>query len=152
MDESLLEIRDYQGEGYKPLVDYGEWRVAILRYLDSLHPERIDSMERHTETDEVFVLLNGQAVLILGGRGERSEGAYPKNMEIGKIYNVKRSVWHTILLSRDASVLIVENRDTGGQNSEYAQISAEDRASIRKIAQKENLWLKDRVETANPVD
>jgi ureidoglycolate hydrolase len=139
MDESLLEIRDYQGEGYKPLVDYGEWRVAILRYLDELRPDRIDSMERHTETDEVFVLLHGQAVLILGGRGERLEGAYPQCMEIGKIYNVKRSVWHTILLSSDASVLIVENNDTGNDNSEYAQISAEDRMLIRKIAQKENL-------------
>jgi ureidoglycolate hydrolase len=152
MDESLLEIRDYQGEGYKPLVDYGEWRVAILRYLDGLHPERIDSMERHTETDEVFVLLSGQAILILGGRGEQLEETYSQCMEIGKVYNVKRSVWHTILLSSDASVLIVENRDTGGHNSEYAKISAENRLSIRKIAQEENLWIKEGVETASPVD
>ena len=139
MDESLLEIRDYQGEGYKPLVDYGEWRVAILRYLDSIHPDRIDSMERHTQTDEVFVLLQGQAVLILGGRDGQLEGIYPQAMESGKIYNIKRNVWHTILLTRDASVLIVENNDTGKHNSEYVQLSPEHRLALQKIAKEENM-------------
>ena len=67
MDEALLEIRDYDGDGYQQLVDYGAWRVAFLRYLDALQPDRIDSMERHTETDEVFVLLNGRGMLIMGG-------------------------------------------------------------------------------------
>ena len=37
MDESLLEIRDYTGEGYQPLVDYADWRVAILNYLDNVN-------------------------------------------------------------------------------------------------------------------
>jgi len=56
---------------------------------------------------------------------------------------LKRSAWHTIILSSDASALIVENKDTGDHNSEYAQISAEDRVSIRKIALEENLWIKE---------
>ena len=130
MDNTLLEIRDYQGKGYQPLVDYGEWRVAILRYLDELQPERIESMERHTETDEVFVLLVGQGVLIMGGCKAQVERIYLQVMEHGKIYNVKRNAWHSILLSRDASVLLVENRDTGEHNSETAQLSPEVRRSI----------------------
>jgi ureidoglycolate hydrolase len=130
MDEKMLEIRDYHGEGYKPLVDYGEWRVAILRYLDELQPERIDQMERHTETDEVFVLLCGQGLLILGGTGEEVEDVYPQPMEYGTLYNVKRNAWHTALLSRDASVLLVENNDTGDQNSEYARLSTDHRRLI----------------------
>ena len=130
MDESMLEIREYLGEGYKPLIDYGEWRVAILRYLDGMQPDRIDQMERHTETDEVFVLLCGQGVLILGGTGMQIEGVYPQVMEQGKLYNVKRNAWHTILLSRDASVLLVENNDTSEQNSEYAFLSTGQRTQI----------------------
>ena len=130
MDEKMLEIREYHGEGYKPLVDYGEWRVAILRYLDELQPERIDQMERHTETDEVFVLLCGQGLLILGGTAEEVEAIYPQPMEYGTLYNVKRNAWHTILLSRDASVLLVENNDTGDQNSEYAWLSTDHRRLI----------------------
>jgi len=134
MDETLLEIRDYQGNGYQPLVDYGDWRVAILRFLDELQPERVDSMERHTETDEVFVLLFGQGVLIMGGCEAQVKHIYPQVMEHGKIYNVKRNAWHTILLSRDASVLLVENRDTGEHNSETARLSPENRRSILEEA------------------
>ncbi len=67
MDEQLLEIRDYEGEGYQPLVDFGAWRVAILRFLDGLQPERQGTMERHMETDEVFVLTKGKGMLIMGG-------------------------------------------------------------------------------------
>jgi ureidoglycolate hydrolase len=139
MDETLLEIRDYQGAGYQPLVDYGDWRVAILRFLDELQPERIDSMERHTETDEVFVLLLGQGVLIMGGCQAQIDRIYPQVMERGKIYNVKRNAWHTILLSRDASVLLVENRDTGKHNSETTRLSQELRHSILEKAHSEQI-------------
>ena len=139
MDESMLEIREYQGEGYKPLIDYGQWRVAILRYQDDLQPELIDQMERHNETDEVFVLLCGQGVLVLGGTGSQIEGFYPQVMEYGKLYNVKRSAWHTILLTRDASVLLVENNDTTEQNSEYTRLSADYRRQIVEQARQHRI-------------
>ncbi len=125
MDENWLEIREYKGEGYKPLVDYGEWRVAILRYLEELQPDRIDRMERHCQTDEVFVLLQGYATLLLGGNSPAPEGVFPKAMEANKLYNVKRNAWHSILLSQDASVLIVENRDTNEENSQYSSLPPE---------------------------
>jgi predicted transcriptional regulator len=137
MDEQLLEIRDYEGEGYQPLVDYGTWRVAILRFLDGLQPERQSSMERHTETDEVFVLMKGKGMLIMGGNGVQIDGIYPQVMEIGKIHNVKRNAWHTVLLSRDASVLLVENCDTDKHNSEYVDLSHEQRKLIVDIAARE---------------
>jgi ureidoglycolate hydrolase len=139
MNEDLLEIREHNGRGFKPLITFGEWRVAILRFLDDLRPGRIDSMERHTETDEVFVLLSGRAVLIIGGNGAQVEGIYPQLMEPEKIYNVKCKTWHTILLSQDASVLLVENDDTGDLNSEYACLSPELRGRIPEIAQREEI-------------
>ena len=137
MDRTLLEIHDYEGQGYQPLVDFAGWRVAILRYLDGLHPDRINSMERHTETDEVFVLTKGKATLLMGGNGPQVDGVYPQVMEIGKIYNVKCLAWHTILLSRDASVVIMENRETGPHNSQYNDLSTEQRKLIVEIARRE---------------
>jgi len=134
MNESSLQISEYVGEGYKPLVDYAGWRVAVLRYIDELQPDKIESMERHTQTDEVFVLLCGQAILLLGGNQARVNGIDPQVMEHSKLYNVKRNAWHSILLSRDATVLIVENRDTDRSNSEYASLTSEQRHSIMVIA------------------
>jgi hypothetical protein len=134
MDEKLLEIREYDGEGFKVLVDHAGWRVAILRYIDELRPDRIEEMERHTETDEVFVLLHGLGVLLMGGNEARVKGICPQAMEPGKIYNLKCNAWHTILLSRDASVLLVENRDTSRRNSEYTRLTTEQKHSILEIA------------------
>jgi ureidoglycolate hydrolase len=139
MEEMMLEIHDFQGNGYKALIDYGEWRVAMLRYLEALQPDRIDSMERHSQTDEVFVLLKGQGVLVLGGNGKQVDSIYPQVMEPGKLYNVKCNTWHTILLSREAKILIVENKDTGAYNSEYTYLSTEQRSLIMKKAQNENI-------------
>ena len=133
MDEKLLQIHTYDGPGFKPLVAFSAWRVAILNFLEQLVPERIDSMERHTETDEVFVLLCGQGVLVLGGNCDHVDGIYPQPMQTGVIYNVKRDAWHTILLSRDAAVLLVENRDTGDHNTEYASLSIDQRRLILEL-------------------
>jgi hypothetical protein len=130
MDQGLLEVREYEGEGYKALVDSGSWRVAILRFEKGLLPGRQSSMERHLETDEVFVLTKGQGALILGGNGREVGRLTLQEMEIGKIYNVRRNAWHTLSLSRDASVLIVENQDTGRDNSEYIDISEKQRQWI----------------------
>jgi ureidoglycolate hydrolase len=137
MDEKLLEIREYTGLGYQPVIDFGAWRVAILNYIDEIHPERIVFVERHNETDEVFVMLKGQGVLFLGEGEVQVEKIYPQVMEPGKMYNVKRSVWHTIVLSRDGSVLIVENRNTSEENSDYAPLNSEQRDLIVEIARQE---------------
>lgn len=130
MDEKLLQIREYTGAGYQPLIDYEGWRVAILRWDQSMLPEKMEFMERHNKTDEVFVLLKGQATLILLDNCHQAQGMLQQVMEQGKLYNVKRSAWHTILLSRVASILIVENQDTGENNTEYCKISGEIKQAI----------------------
>ncbi len=130
MDESLLQIREFNGAGYQPLIDFAGWRVAILRWNQSMLPEKLELMERHTQTDEVFVLMNGWATLILGGNGLQTSDICQQVMEPGKIYNVKRNAWHTVVLSQDASILIVENQDTGEENTEYCRISNESKQEI----------------------
>jgi hypothetical protein len=30
MKSDLIEIKEYEEAGYKPVIDYGEWRVAVL--------------------------------------------------------------------------------------------------------------------------
>ncbi len=139
MDESLLEIRDHRGEGYQPLVDYADWRVAILNYLDNVRPDLNNIMERHLETDEVFVLTHGKGVLLIGGNGAQPHMVQPEVMDIGKIYNVKRNGWHTILLTRDASVLLVENKDTGDANSEHFTIPPELHRQVMEIAKQHQI-------------
>ncbi len=117
IDESLLEVHAYTGAGYSPVVDYDAWRVAILNYADELLPHNITHTQRHDETDEVFVLLRGRCILFIGEGEESVTALQAQDLEALKMYNVKKSVWHTHTLSKDAMVLVVENRDTTVQNS-----------------------------------
>jgi mannose-6-phosphate isomerase-like protein (cupin superfamily) len=69
------------------------------------------------ETDEVFVLLEGSAYLTIGLEMTRVD------LEPNKIYNVKKGVWHSHIMSPDAKVLIVENSNTSAANSEKLPLS-----------------------------
>lgn len=137
MNENLLEMHEYLGEGYKPLIDFNCWRVAVLRYLDELQPDRISYFERHNETDEVFVLLHGQAVLFIGEGEEQVERILPCPMRQDVLYNVKRGAWHAVALSRDATILLVENRDTARVNSSYFTITPQQSAFLVETVQRE---------------
>lgn len=112
-----LEIIYSMEEGYRPQVRFGAWRVAILRYADRFDRVNLNRLERHSLTDEAFVLLEGKATLILGERCEECQ------LEANRIYNVKKNIWHHIIVSQDARVLIVENDDTGPKNTEYLPLS-----------------------------
>ena len=112
MNSNEIEVSEYTDEGYRSLVEYGDWRVAILNYIDELEINNLKTMQKHTESDEVFVLLSGDFVLFSAGDGEEIGEISAIKLEPGKLYNVKKNVWHTHTLSEGSSVLIVENRDT----------------------------------------
>lgn len=133
ISETLLEIRDYTGEGYRPLIDFGAWRVAILRACDDLLPENLATMQRHDETDEVFVLLAGRCILFFGEGADAVTAIHAVEMEPLKLYNVKRGAWHTHTLDAAATVLIVENADTCDANSPLTLLSAARRAELVRL-------------------
>ncbi|MBO4501154.1 MAG: hypothetical protein J5760_02835 [Clostridia bacterium] len=106
-----LEIKEYSGEGYRRMVEFGPWTVAFLNWCPEF--EKNTYIEAHLNTDEVFVLLAGQATLYMGEKRE------PVIMEPCRMYNVKAGTFHSIEVSRDARVLIAESSDTGKANSKY---------------------------------
>ena len=128
--KNLLEVSQYAGEGYKPLIDFNSWRVAVLNYIDELLPERLDSMQRHDDTDEVFVLLQGHCILFLGSGDELVDEVYAEDLQPLKFYNVKKGCWHTHTLNKDAAVLIVENCNTSDKNSPRVALNP---AQIQKV-------------------
>lgn len=102
-----MEILTFQGEGFKVLKESDEWKIGFLRYNDRF--SKCEEMERHMETDEAFVLLSGQAVLL-------TDTNYL--MEQEKVYVVPQGEWHHIVVSKDAVVLVIENRNTSKENTE----------------------------------
>jgi hypothetical protein len=144
IDPSLIEILEYREEGYKPLLDFGSWRVALLNGLDELLPENIPWFQKHRDTDEAFVLLSGRCVLYAVA-GEVPDGGpidpdrvEAVDMESFKLYDVRRGVYHSHALEPGSSVLIVENRDTSDANSPIVKSDAALRSRTAELAR--GLW------------
>ncbi|KHT65607.1 WxcM-like protein [Photobacterium gaetbulicola] len=118
-NKPLLEVSEYNAEGYSPMIDYQSWRVAMLNYIDELETDKIDNFQCHEETDEVFVLLEGKCILFCAEVDEENNivDIVSWDMEPNKAYNIKRGVYHTHTLSNDGKVLIIENSDINDSNS-----------------------------------
>jgi len=137
---SLLEVHEHNGTDYKPLIDHQSWRVALMNYTSDLLPERIDRLQKHAETDEVFVLLSGRCILFLGQGTDAVTDIYGVDMQPFRLYNVKRGAWHSHTFSEDAKVLIVENRDTTDENSPFVDLTAGQRQRVTELTRQ--LWNK----------
>ena len=140
MQDKLFDIVTFEDEGYMPLIDFNCWRVAFLRFIDELLPENIIHAEKHLETDEVFVLLAGRALLIIGTGEDSIDELTYYEMEPCKLYNVKQSTWHNVVLSTDATILLVENRNTTSENTAYCKLNEGQRAFIQKMTQDKMLF------------
>lgn len=116
MSKNEIQIFEYNGEDYRPVMNFGQWRVAFLNYSEKQAESNIYQIERHLKTDEVFVLLQGTATLIIG------EDLARIPMEYNKVYNVPKGVWHCVFMSKDAKILIIENDNTSVENGEYKTI------------------------------
>lgn len=111
-DASGIEVHAYTGDGFCILKEFEGWKVGFLRYSDQF--SGLTKLERHMETDEVFVLLEGSAILYTGS-GQ-------KHMKKNLLYNIPKGVWHHIVVSEDATVLVIENSNTTAENTERRQI------------------------------
>lgn len=127
MKQELLEVTAYEGPGYKALIYFENWRVALLNFdPEKFTREKVAYLERHNETDEVFVLLAGQCTLYIGdGKGEEAGCIEAAVMEPNKLYNVKKGVWHNLSGSEDMVLLIVENADTSKGNTDYYPVTTD---------------------------
>lgn len=121
-----MEITNFPKQGYEPLVDFEDWRVAVLNFCEDVRLESIHSMQKHDFTDEVFVLVSGRCTLFLAGNGERPGEIEALVLEKGKVYNVKKGFWHNHILDEKGSVLIVENRNTCDANSPVCLLTEEE--------------------------
>ena len=111
-----LDVYGYDEPHYRRLFGCNGWRVAILNHGERFAAGNMTYLERHLLTDEAFVLLEGSAVLMVG----RNAARVP--MERGRVYNVTKGTWHQVETVPGTKLLIVENDDTGPDNSEKMDV------------------------------
>lgn len=117
---------------YQPVLDFEGWRVAMLRCFDVVAPDHFYRVERHWNTNEVFILTIGKADLIIFEGDEQPGPAYyvfPMDQHVA--YDIQKSVWHHVVMSPDAHIVLIERSDTSLDTTDYAEIPAETVAAIK---------------------
>jgi len=126
-----LEVYSWEGDGYQAFISHRDWLVALMNWEQRFDPHGIGAIERHNQTDEVFVLLRGQAIIfVVQDKSAPEEAVQAVSMQTGVIYNVPKATWHSVIGTRDASWLIVESNDTSQDNSDYRQLTAAERQAL----------------------
>jgi len=126
----ILEYTIKDG-GYHPfLISYG-WQLAQLNYTEEQAIDKITQLDVHKETDEVFVSISGQAILIVAALENDEPKFELEFMELNKIYNIPKDVWHNIAMKPASEVLIAEKSNTHILDFEHLSLSKEKLKELR---------------------
>ncbi|MCD8271084.1 MAG: hypothetical protein LUD46_23495 [Parabacteroides sp.] len=119
----MIETYYHAEEGCHPFLIREGWQVAQLNYVEKHGLDDIDQVEAHKDTDEVFILFKGNAVLVeaqMEAEGIRFDCLC---MKPGVTYNVSAGAWHEIAMDRDAEIIIVERANTHKQDCSYIRLT-----------------------------
>ena len=130
---NLIESYVHVGEGYNPFLIRKQWQVAILNYAPAEALEAIDKLDVHFETDEAFVLLQGDAVLIAASVDENAVCFEAVKMKSNVVYNIPRNVWHKIAMKPGSSTLIVENQQTHLGDFKFHPLNEMQKEELRQV-------------------
>lgn len=113
-----MQIVRSSGTPWEIGAQFESWRIGLLSYGEKF--SRFFMLEKHNQTDEVFILVKGEATLYVA---DKDINVSEHKMEKGLLYNVVKGEWHGIVVSSDALVVVVENSDTTEENSDYIYLA-----------------------------
>ena len=131
----MQKILEYtvEGEGMTRVFENPKWMVGIKNWKPMNDIANINCLERHNETDELFILLAGKCTLLFAN--ETAEGlkieAVP--MEPLKVYNIPRSLWHNTVTEHGTKLALIEDSSTGSANSDNLDLTAEQIAEVHRL-------------------
>ena len=130
----LIEQYACHDTGYFPFIMRDGWQVAKLNYMPQQDVKAIHKLDKHNNTDEVFILLKGTAILIAAE--EKGEGNFSfqcKRMEQGITYNIPKGIWHNIAMVESTELIIVEKDNTHVNDYEYFPLSDIQKNTLEKL-------------------
>jgi mannose-6-phosphate isomerase-like protein (cupin superfamily) len=139
-DKKLIEKYKHSKEGYNPFLIGPKWQVAQLNYEPEQAPDAITFVEVHHHTDETFLLMAGQAVLIATEIKGNKVVFEVINMKPKVVYNIPKGCWHNIAMSTDAEVSITEDANTHVGDCEFHNLNQKEQKELLKLIK--SVWQK----------
>ena len=136
----LIEEYRHSEEGYMPYLIGPKWQVAQLNFQPDLAPDAIKKVDVHHQTDETFLLMAGQAVLIAAEIQQNRIAFEVTNMKPRVLYNIPRGCWHNIALSPDAEVSITEDANTHLGDYAFHYLNEKEQKELYQLI--ESVWKK----------
>lgn len=128
----MIESFKIKENGYHPFLIRDGWQVAQLNYMEEQDIDNIDKIDIHFETDEAFVLLRGNAVLITAILEDKKPTFFVKLMEYQTTYNIPKNVWHNIAMKKGSEVLIIEKSNTHLGDFEFFNLNEEQITNLKE--------------------
>ncbi len=129
----LIEQYQISENGYHPFLIRDGWQVAQLNYTPEQEIGNIEKLDIHHLTDEVFILLKGNAVLI-GAEINGNDVNFKVELMLPHItYNIPVNTWHNIAMSKDCEIIIVEKSNTHTGDFEFFQLSEEKKQEMEAL-------------------
>jgi mannose-6-phosphate isomerase-like protein (cupin superfamily) len=136
MSNQEIIISENNAEGLSWLYDNKTWTVGIKNWKPANDVAELDCVEKHNETDELFILLQGRCVLLQAyDQANSAEGLDITKIEMqaNKLYQIPAGLWHNTVTWPDTKLVIIENSNTGMHNSEIKKLDTAGIAEVRAI-------------------
>ena len=130
---SLIEKYEVKGSGYHPFLIRDGWQVAQLNSDENQRIENITKLDVHYQTDEVFILLKGKAILITATIIENNPKIELELMKPQITYNIPKNTWHNIAMEEGSEVIIIEKSNTHVSDFEFFNLTMGKRIELRKL-------------------
>ena len=129
----MIESFTIKDKGYHPFLIRDGWQLAQLNYIEEQHISQITRLDVHLKTDEIFVPIAGKAVLIVAKIKNEEPIFEIAFMELNKIYNIPKEVWHNIAMEPGSEVLIAEKSNTHISDFEHFELSKAKQEELRNM-------------------
>ena len=114
----LVKENPKNGNGFDTLHTFENWKIAFITCAEQYGELKV--VKRHTQTDEVFVLVKGEATIFTA---DGDEPLVETKMEKEKLYVVQKNTWHHLQVGKDALLIVVENSDTTKENTQSRTVN-----------------------------
>ena len=123
----------FEGEGLTRVFENEKWMVGIKNWKPMNDITNINNLERHNETDELFILLQGRCTLLFANETADGLDIQAVEMEPLKVYNIPRTLWHNTVTCHDTKLALIEDSSTGSANSDNLDLTEAQIARVHEL-------------------
>lgn len=130
-----MEILKYSfdGEGMQRVFENEKWTVGIKNWKPANDITGISELERHNQTDELFVLVAGSCTLVYANETDNGLEFGAVKMEPERVYNIPATLWHNTITCKDTKMILIEDSNTSMDNSDILKLNEEQLAAVKAL-------------------